>query len=251
MLSLLNPLQGSKIIIEGRNQKSGKTLLGVSMCVNYTAFDPEIIIYGNIPVEHSNYILKTKLTQKDFKKGKRYIVFIDEADLDYTWQDAHYNEGMWAFWGRGSSHNRCAVVITIQNEYGSMKRGLQRTSHILVNRTIFNGETNLPFVVIGELLYSNVGLRGEFIQNIENAVNRYDPYNIGETKIDFNSWRSRRIRENGQNSSTPSSKLHKAQKLAVEKLMNDAISRYGTITEAARATKVSKGFFYDIMRAED
>lgn len=251
MSFILDPLQGTKVIIEGTKQKSGKTLLGASICTASANYDPKVVIYGSIPVDHPNYTQKDKITQKDFDSQKRYIVFVDEADLDYPWQDAHYNEGFWAFWGRGSSHNKCAVVITIQKEYAQM-RSLQRTCHILVYRTIFNSYTNLPFMVLGEVLYSEYGFRGEFDLNIENIIGKYDPYDNQDNKIDFNSWRAKRIREEN-NSSTSSTKttLHGAQVKAVAKLMNEAIGRHGSISEASRKTKVSRNFFQDILGAEE
>ena len=249
-LNLVQPLQGSKIIIEGTKQKAGKTLLGVSMCLAFANLNPKIVIYGNIDVDHPNYTKKSKITRKDFDKDKQYLLFYDEVDLDFPYQDHHYNEGFWAFWGRGSSHNKCAVIITIQNEYAQMRNTLQRTCHILVHRTLVNSNTTLPFMVLGELLYSEYGSRGEFDQNIENAVGRYDPYDNQDNKINFNFWRARRLRDVDESStgSTPkTSTLHKGQRDAVKKLMTETIARHGNISKAAQATKVSRNFFHNIM----
>lgn len=191
---LINPLQGSKIVIEGMKQKAGKTLLAVTMCVAYAKKNPDVIIYGNMAIKHPNYTQKQTIKQSDFKKNKLYILLIDELDLEYSWQDAHYNEGIWAFWGRGSSHNKCAMVCTIQNEYAQMRNTLRRTCHILVHRPVVNQETQKPYSVLCDVLYSEYGITGEFNQNIEKALGLYDPYAIADMKINFLSWSSRRIR---------------------------------------------------------
>ncbi|GAG38876.1 unnamed protein product, partial [marine sediment metagenome] len=132
-------------------QKTGKTLLAVSLLLAYLKNNSNCYGYGNTPIDHKRYTYLgnlEKLTPKHFKKDKEYVVFIDEGDMIYTWQREYRNEGFYAFWGRGASHGKAAVIMTVQLEYAAMKRKLLRSTHIIVQKPVFNKD-KIPTKVIG------------------------------------------------------------------------------------------------------
>ncbi|GAF90772.1 unnamed protein product, partial [marine sediment metagenome] len=115
------------------------------------------------------------------------------------------------------------------------------TLHIVVRRTI--GDP--PFKVICDVVYSEYGYIGEFIQNIEIALDNYDPYSTQFDKINFNSWKAARIIENNTKSS--GLEIHGNQIKAVKKIVVAYLEDYkGNITRVSRRTGASEDFIRKI-----
>lgn len=240
-MPLVDPYRGSKLIVAGRYQKSGKTLFIVCLVLSYLKKYPDCFAYGNMFIKHSRYKKVTKLTLKHFRKKGilRYIVVIDEADLNYPWQMAHKNQGFWAFWGKGASHNRCAVVISIQNEYKQMAGQLQRTNEVYCDGVIF--EDNLPILVIGDL----INPLEPFKQDITNAVGKYDPYENDDLRINFSDFIPRHIVEEKKRSTAGITNKNTLR--ATKKLAKALVNEHGSIASASRSTGVSRNWLQQLL----
>ena len=249
--NLIKPNQGTKIIIEGRTQKSGKTLLGGSIIEKALDTNPGWRAFGNMPMDITHYECVDELTPDMFEKGVKYIVFFDELDINYPYQLSYDNYGLMAFWGMGSSHNRAAVIVTLQNDYSELQRKLQRNVKIVVERALFNPDTKLPFAVIGTLAYSvyhNKQL--QFLQNISNIVGKYDPYEEVTHRIKLWSFgTTNKDREDAKNKVVVT-RMHEGQRKMMEKMTTAMYEDYGTIQAVSQKTGISRDKLREFLNGE-
>ena len=175
-------MQGTKLVIEGPFAKSGKTALAVTLGIMKMDQNPDLIGFGNLGIKHDQFEKRKSITPSYFDRDREYLCIIDELDIRYSHQKTYWNEGLTAFWGFGASHNKCAVVVTVQREYNELRRKLLRQCHILIERLFWNSKTNLPFEIAGRIVHP---LTYPFRQNIDICINRYDPYEPEVHRIDF------------------------------------------------------------------
>lgn len=246
---LVDPQNGSKVIIEGPYAKSGKTWLASTIALSALKKNSNLIGLGNMYLDHERYSQVKKITRKQLDNDEPKLVLLDELDTKWTWQKNYWLEGLLTFWGYGASHFDCAVLGTVQHEYNMLREKLLRRFHIFVKYPLINESTGMPYGVFVEF-------QKPFYYPLKfTSQESYKYYNFKDrnvTWIDFSDFNSKVLeREQSTTRTTTSTTLHKGQQKAVKKLMTELIDRHGTITKAARATNVSRSFFHDIMGREE
>ena len=246
---LVDPQNGSKVIIEGSYAKSGKTWLASTIALSALKKNKNLIGLGNMYLDHERYSQVNKITRKQLDTDEPKIVLLDEIDTKWTWQKNYWLEGLFTFWGYGASHFDCAVLGTVQHEYQSLRDKLLRRFHIFVKYPLINESTDKPYGVLAEF-------QKPFYYPLK-FFNKesYKYYNFKDrsvTWIDFSDFNSKVLeRERSTTRSPTTKKLHGSQLQAVKKLLNEVVSIHGNISKAAQKTGLSRNFFYDIVGREE
>lgn len=174
-------MQGTKLMIEGPFAKSGKTLLATELTIFSLNQDPDIIGFGNMDINHEQFEKRKIVSPSFFDKDREYLCVLDEVDVRYSYQKHYWNEGLLAFWGFGASHNKCAIVATVQREYQELETKYLRQYHIILESLLFNRK-GIPYAIAG---YFTLPFVYRFFQFIYLAINRYDPYEANVYRTDF------------------------------------------------------------------
>lgn len=168
-------------MIEGPFAKSGKTLLATDFTVFSLDMDPDLIGFGNMKITHDQFEKRKHVDPSFFDPDRDYLCVLDEVDVRYPYQKAYWNEGLLAFWGFGASHNRCAIIATVQREYRELETKYLRQYHITIEELLFN-RNRIPYAIAG---YFSQPFYYPFFQYINLGINRYDPFERNVYRTDF------------------------------------------------------------------